>query len=118
MGRLNSGDGKIIFGTSLCILIALMESGKAQCKKEVKTRKDFNIVSIFQEKFFTSELFKVIQNEISLILHYRTCCDSERFLRVHLSHREFRIDTGMTKFEQKTNGILSVCEYEHRTQRF
>ena len=40
-------------------------------------------------------------------------------LRVHLSHRvcnqftlhhEFRIDTRRTKFEQKTHGILHVCE--------
>ena len=33
----------------------------------------FNIVTIRQdEKFFTSELFKVIQDAISLILHYKT----------------------------------------------
>ena len=37
------------------------------------TRKDFNIVLIRQDKkFFFSELFKVIQDAISLILHYRT----------------------------------------------
>ena len=30
------------------------------------------IVLILQEKFFISELFKVIQDAISLILHYRT----------------------------------------------
>ena len=44
--------------------------------------------------------------------------NSERFLRIHLSHRmcnqftlhhEFRIDTRRTKFEQKTDGILYVC---------
>ena len=56
------------------------------------------------------------------------CLDSERFLRVHLSHRmcsqctlhhKFRIDTGRTKFEQrKTYGILFLCEsYEQGTQR-
>ena len=46
------------------------------------------------------------------------CINPERFLRVHLSHRmcnqftlhrEFRIDTGRTEFEQKTDGILHVC---------
>ena len=31
-----------------------------------------SIVQILQEKFFTSELFKVIQDAISLILYYRT----------------------------------------------
>ena len=37
------------------------------------TRKDFNIVLIHQDKkFFISELFKVIQDAIPLILHYRT----------------------------------------------
>ena len=46
------------------------------------------------------------------------CFNSERFLRVHLSHRmcnqltlhhEFRIDTRRTNFDQKTDGILHVC---------
>ena len=54
-------------------------------------------------KFIVSELFKVVQDAISLILHYRTMY-SERHLRVHLSHRmcnqftlhEFRIDTRRT----------------------
>ena len=33
-------------------------------------------------------------------------------------HHEFRIDTGRTNFEQKTDGILHVCEsYEQGTQR-
>ena len=37
------------------------------------TRKDFNIVLTRQDKkFFISELFKVIQDAIPLILHYRT----------------------------------------------
>ena len=53
--------------------------------------------------------------------------NSERFLRVHLSrrmcnqftlHHEFRIDTGRTNFEQKTDGILHVCgSHEQRIQR-
>ena len=37
--------------------------------------KDFNIVLTRQDKkFFISELFKVIQDAIPLILHYRTMC--------------------------------------------
>ena len=71
MERLNSGGYKIIFGTILCILdIGLMKSGRAPWQEEEETRNDFSIVLILQEKFFTSELFKVIQDAISLILHY------------------------------------------------
>ena len=57
----------------------------------------------------------------------RQCIDSRQFLRVHLSHRmcdqfafyhKFRIDTGRTKFGQKTDGILYVCgSHGQRTQR-
>ena len=53
--------------------IGLMKSGRAQWQKAEETRKKFNIVLIHQDKkFFISELFKVIQDAISLILHYRT----------------------------------------------
>ena len=54
------------------------------------------------------------------------CRDSGRFLQVHLSrrmcnqftfHHQFRIDTGRSKFEQQTEGILSACgSYGQRTQ--
>ena len=73
MERLNSGDYRNVFGTILCNLnIGLMKSG-VQLQKAGKTRKNFNIVLIHQDKkFFISELFKVIQDAISLILHYRT----------------------------------------------
>ena len=47
-------------------------SGRAPWKEEEETRKYFSIVLILREKFFTSELFKVIQDAILLILHYRT----------------------------------------------
>ena len=109
MERLNSENSKkIIFGTMLCILnIGLMKSGRTQWQKEEETRKDFNIVLIHQDKkFFISELFKVIQDAISLILHYR-CTNSEQLLPVHLSHRMcnqftlhhvFRIDTRRSEF--------------------
>ena len=74
MDRLNSGDSKIVFGTILSNLNnGLMISGRAQWQKAKETRKYFNIVPIHQDKkFFTSELFKVIQDATSLILHYRT----------------------------------------------
>ena len=64
----------MIFGTILCDLnIGLMKCGRVQWQKAEATRKDFNIVLTRQDKkFFTSELFKVIQDATSLILHYRT----------------------------------------------
>ena len=53
--------------------IGLMMYGRARWQKVEATGKDFNIVLIHQDKkFFTSELFKVIQDAILLILHYRT----------------------------------------------
>ena len=56
MGRLNSGDWKIVFGTNLRTLrIGLVKSGRASWQEH--------------EQFFTSELFKVIQDAILLILH-------------------------------------------------
>ena len=74
MERLNSGDYKIVFGTYLSNLnIGLMKSGRAEWQEAEATRKYFNIVLTRQDKkFFTSELFKVTQDAISLILHYRT----------------------------------------------
>ena len=73
MEQLNSGDYKIIFKTILFILdIRLMKGGRASSRKEEETRKDFSIVLILQEKFFTSELVNVIQDAILLIFHCRT----------------------------------------------
>ena len=47
--------------------------GSARWQEAEATRKCFNIVLTLQDKkFFISELFKVIQDAISLILHYRT----------------------------------------------
>ena len=46
---------------------------RARWQEAEATRKDFNIVQIHQDKkFFISELFKVIRDAISLILHYTT----------------------------------------------
>ena len=57
MGRLNSGDEK--------------RNGK----EAEETRKYFIFVLIRQDKKFSiSELFKVIQDAIPLILHYWTMC--------------------------------------------
>ena len=63
----------IIFGTNLRTLkIGLIKSGRVQWQKAEETRKDFNIALTRQDKkFFISELFNIIQDAISLILHYR-----------------------------------------------
>ena len=71
MERLNSGDERSIFGNDL--VQSQHWSDEKWKQKAEETRKDFNIVLIHQhKKFFISELFKVIQEVISLILHYRT----------------------------------------------
>ena len=66
----------MIFGINLSTLnIGLMKCGRVNWQETEATRKDFITVLIRQDKkFFTSELFKVIQDAISLILHYRTMC--------------------------------------------
>ena len=68
MGRSNSGDSKMIFRTNLGALnIGLVVCGRARWQEAEATRKDFNTVLIRQDKkFFTSELFKVIQDAIPI----------------------------------------------------
>ena len=53
-------------------VVVQVAKGRASWQEEEDTRKYFSIVLILQEKFFTAELFKVIQDAILLILHYRT----------------------------------------------
>ena len=121
MERLNSGESKTIFRNISCIvIIGLKKSGrKAWQEEEEETRKDTIIVLILQEQSCTSELFKDIQDAVSLILLFAGQCHySEWFLPVHLSHwmcnqftlhHQFGFDTGRTKFEQQTDSILSAC---------
>ena len=79
----------MIFGTNLRTLnIGLVMYGKARWQEAEATRKYFNTVLIRQDmKFFTSELFKVIQDAIPLIL-----CGQFTL------HHKFRIDSGGTNF--------------------
>ena len=105
------------------------EKWKSTMAKSGGKRKRFQYCTDpHQDKiFFTSERFKVIRAQSHWSFVARQCFNSERFLRVHSSHRmcnqftlhhEFRIDTGRTKFEQKTDGILHACgSHEQRTQR-
>ena len=70
---LNSGESKMIFGNiSRIVLIGQTKSGRKAWQEEEETRKDTSIVLIRQEQSCISELFKVIQDAISLILLYRT----------------------------------------------
>ena len=92
-------------------------------------RKDFKIVLTRQDKkVFISELFKVIQAAIPLILHSRTMLILNNFFEYihHIGcaisftlHHKFRIDTGRTKLKQgKTDSILYGCEsHGQGTQR-
>ena len=48
------------------------EKWKSIMARRGGNKKDFSIVPILQEKCFTSELFKVIQDAILLIFHCRT----------------------------------------------
>ena len=92
---------KTIFRNISCaVIIGLTRNGRKAWQEEEETRKDSSTVLILQEKFFTSQLFKVIQDAISLIpsLHHNVAI-SGRFLQVHLSrwmcnqftfHHQFR----------------------------
>ena len=66
----------MIFGTNLSTLnIGLMICGRARWQEAEATRKDFNIALIHEDKkLFSSELFKVIQDAIPLIVRCRTMC--------------------------------------------
>ena len=66
----------MIFGINLSTLnIGLMMYGRARWQEAEASRKYYNTVLIRQDKkFFISELFKVIQDAIPLILHCRTMC--------------------------------------------
>ena len=73
MEQLNSGESKTIFRNMSCIaIIGLTTSERKPWQEEEETRKDTSIVLIRQEQSCSSELFKVIQDAVSLILLYRT----------------------------------------------
>ena len=73
MERLNSGESKTIFrNISSIVIIGLTKNGRKAWQEEEETWKYTSIVLIHQEQYCTSELFKVIQDAIPLILLYRT----------------------------------------------
>ena len=73
MVRLNSGESKTIFRKNSCIaVIGLTKCGRKAWQEKEETRNDTSIVLIHQEQSCISELFKVIQDAVSLIPLYRT----------------------------------------------
>ena len=52
--------------------IGRMIVGKHAWQQEEEQKENVSTALIFEEQFFISELFKDIQDVISLILHYRT----------------------------------------------
>ena len=114
---------KIIFGKILTThSIGLMRCGRVQWQKAEATRKDFNTLLICQDKkIFTSELFKVIQDAIPLILHYRTMllipndCVEYTYhigcaINLHSITNSGLIPRRTSFGQEKTDGILSACE--------
>ena len=73
MERFNAGELKIIFrNISHIALTGLTVSGRKAWQEEEETRKDSSTALILQEQSCISELFKVIQEAILLILLCRT----------------------------------------------
>ena len=71
--QFNSGELRIIFGINFHKhSIGLMNVGRHAWQQEEEQKADISTALIFQEQFFIFELFKDIQEVISLILHYRT----------------------------------------------
>ena len=52
--------------------IGRMIFGKHACQQEEEQKGDISTVLMIQEQLFISELYKDIQDVISLILHYKT----------------------------------------------
>ena len=72
MERLNSGEYKIILRIILCfVIVGLTKSGRAAWQEE-DTRNISVVCWFFRSNSCTSEIFKDIQDAVSLILLYRT----------------------------------------------
>ena len=70
---IQSRESKNFFGINFHkYSIGLTIVGKYAWQQEEEQKEDISTGLIFQEQLFISELFKDIQDVISLILHYRT----------------------------------------------
>ena len=105
------------------------EKWKSTMSSRRKNKKKFNIVlDPSKQTFFVPEFFKVIQDVISLIFHYRSTYYSNGFFEciynircasnLHSMMNSGSI-SGRPKLEAKTNGILHACgSNEQENQRF
>ena len=121
MEQFISGESKKIFRiSSHTLLIGLTVRWESMLgRRRRRYKEDSSTLLILQEQLCISELFKDIQDAILLILHYRTILlFRATSLPVHISCRmcnqfafyhQFLINTWRSKFEQKTNSILSAC---------
>ena len=76
---------KIFRHISCSALIGLIASGKHAWQEEEETRKNSSTALILQEQLCISELFKDVQDAISLISYVTGQCDySEQLLPVHI----------------------------------
>ena len=120
---------KIIFGTILCNLnIGLTMCGRAKWQRRRRKQEKISILYwSFRRNSIPPSSSRSFRTQSRWSFITGQCINSGRFLRVHLSrwmcnqlthHHEFRIDTGRTNFEQKTDSMLSACEsHGQRTQR-
>ena len=98
-------------------IIGLMIVGNLVWLQEEVRKGDISISLIIREQVFTSVLFKVILEAISLILRYRTMYWLEleylhlsRWMHVQSSfYYQQWIGIWRSKFEQKTNSVLFAC---------
>ena len=117
--RLNSGDYRLP-SEPFCAFSTLVW-WKVEEHHGKRRRKQENI-SILYRFFRRNSLPSSSSRSFRTQSHWSfmtgQCIDSGRFLQVHLSrwmcnqftfHHQFRIDTGRSKFEQKTDSILSAC---------
>ena len=85
-----------------------MKSRRAVWQEEEDKRKDFSIVLILQEQFCSSELSKVIQDAILLILFpvHIPCRMCFQFAIYH----QFGTNTWRSKFEPQTDSIFLLVD--------
>ena len=105
----------------LCTLnIGLMKSGRAACQKEEDKRKYSVLFWFFTRNSVPPSSSRSFRTQSYWSFITGQCINSEQFLRVHLSHRvcnqftfhrQFRIETGRSEFEQQTDSVLSACGF-------
>ena len=84
------------------------------CKRRRK-EEDFSVVLILQEKFFTCELFKVIQDVTLLIHHYRTTLS----FRNDFFKYNYRVGCAINLHSIMNSGLIPAGQkFEHKTGQY